>query len=134
MKNIVESRQGVAAEGDVRSVVILGATGSIADRRGNHFGAKGAFRVEAIAGGGIRSFGAARAQPRRKFAALADPRGYAELKDALAGSGIEPAAGDAAVVEAALRPADIVMGAIAGTAGVHRRSRHCPRTHRSPRE
>jgi len=30
-----------------------------------------------------------------KFAALADPRGYAELKDALAGSGIEPAAGDA---------------------------------------
>jgi 1-deoxy-D-xylulose-5-phosphate reductoisomerase len=53
-----------------------------------------------------------------KFAALADPRGYAELKDALAGSGIEPAAGDAAVVEAALRPADIVMGAIAGTAGV----------------
>jgi 1-deoxy-D-xylulose-5-phosphate reductoisomerase len=120
MKNIVESRQGVAAEGDVRSVVILGATGSIGRSTAEIIsGAKGAFRVEAIAGGRdpkalarlARNLGV-------KFAALADPRGYAELKDALAGSGIEPAAGDAAVVEAALRPADIVMGAIAGTAGV----------------
>ena len=120
MKNIVESQQGVAAEGDVRSVVILGATGSIGRSTAEIIsGANGAFRVEAIAGGRdpkalarlARNLGA-------KFAALADPRGYAELKDALAGSGIEPAAGDAAVVEAALRPADIVMGAIAGTAGV----------------
>ena len=120
MKNIVESRQGVAAEGDVRSVVILGATGSIGRSTAEIIsGANGAFRVEAIAGGRdpkalarlARNLGA-------KFAALADPGGYAELKDALAGSGIEPAAGDAAVVEAALRPADIVMGAIAGTAGV----------------
>ena len=45
-------------------------------------------------------------------------RGYAQLKEALAGTSIEPAAGEEAVVEAALRPADIVMGAIAGTAGV----------------
>jgi 1-deoxy-D-xylulose-5-phosphate reductoisomerase len=120
MKPISESRPGLAAERNVRSVVILGATGSIGRSTAEIIsGARGAFRVEAIAGGRdpkalaelARNLGA-------KFAALADPGGYAELRDALAGTGIEPAAGDAAVVEAALRPADIVMGAIAGTAGV----------------
>jgi 1-deoxy-D-xylulose-5-phosphate reductoisomerase len=120
MTNFSESRQGLAAEREVRSVVILGATGSIGRSTAEIIsGAGGAFRVEAVAGGRdpkalarlARTLGA-------KFAALADSRGYAELKDALAGTGIEPAAGDAAVIEAALRPADIVMGAIAGTAGV----------------
>ncbi|HUB64120.1 MAG TPA: 1-deoxy-D-xylulose-5-phosphate reductoisomerase [Methylocella sp.] len=121
MKNVLQSRnQEPAAEAEVRSVVILGATGSIGRSTAEIIsGAGGRFRVEAIAGGRdptalarlARDLGA-------KFAALADPRGYAELKDALAGTAIEPAAGDAAVVEAALRPADIVMGAIAGTAGV----------------
>lgn len=120
MKNVRHPRQGLAAEHEVRSVVILGATGSIGRSTAEIItGAGGAFRVEAVAGGRdpnalarlARNLGA-------KFAALADPRGYAELKDALAGTAIEPAAGDAAVVEAALRPADIVVGAIAGTAGV----------------
>jgi 1-deoxy-D-xylulose-5-phosphate reductoisomerase len=40
------------------------------------------------------------------------------LKEALAGSGIEVAAGPAAVVEAALRPAEWVMAAIVGAAGL----------------
>ncbi|HEV7910084.1 MAG TPA: 1-deoxy-D-xylulose-5-phosphate reductoisomerase, partial [Methylocella sp.] len=111
-------RQRPAAEREVRSVVILGATGSIGKSTAEIIaGAGGAFRVEAVAGGRdpqalarlARELGA-------KFAALADPRGYAQLKEALAGTSIEPAAGEEAVVEAALRPADIVMGAIAGTA------------------
>jgi 1-deoxy-D-xylulose-5-phosphate reductoisomerase len=113
-------RQSPVPERDVRSVVILGATGSIGRSTAEIIaGAGGAFRVEAIAGGRdpqalarlARELGA-------KFAALADPCGYAQLKEALAGTAIEPAAGAEAVVEAALRPADIVMGAIAGTAGV----------------
>ncbi len=120
MKNLIESRQDRVADRDIRSVVILGATGSIGRSTADIIsGSGGAFRVEAVAGGRdpmalarlARGLGV-------KFAALADPRGYADLKEALAGTGIEPAAGDAAVVEAALRPADIVMGAIAGTAGV----------------
>jgi 1-deoxy-D-xylulose-5-phosphate reductoisomerase len=103
-----------------RRVVILGATGSIGKSTAAIIaGAKGAFAVEAVAGGRdplalakvARALGA-------KFAALADPAGYKALKEALAGTEIEPAAGREAVVEAALRPADIVMGAIAGTAGV----------------
>jgi 1-deoxy-D-xylulose-5-phosphate reductoisomerase len=52
------------------------------------------------------------------FAAVADPAGYADLKAGLAGSGIESAAGAQAVIEAALRPADIVVAAIAGSAGL----------------
>jgi 1-deoxy-D-xylulose-5-phosphate reductoisomerase len=46
------------------------------------------------------------------------PSAYAELKDALAGSGIEAAAGEDALVEAATRPADWVMAAIAGAIGL----------------
>ncbi|MHB8885677.1 MAG: 1-deoxy-D-xylulose-5-phosphate reductoisomerase [Methylovirgula sp.] len=103
-----------------RSIVILGATGSIGKSTADIIaGAQEAFTVAAVAGGRdpialarvARDLGA-------KFAALADPSGYAELKDALAGSGIEAAAGPDAVIEAALHPSDMVMAAIAGTAGV----------------
>src|SRR5580693_7939827 len=120
MEKVMRLRQRPAAEREVRSVVILGATGSIGKSTAEIIaGAGGAFRVEAVAGGRdpqalarlARELGA-------KFAALADLSGYAQLKEALAGTSIEPAAGEEAVVEAALRPSDIVMGAIAGTAGV----------------
>ncbi len=103
-----------------RSVVILGATGSIGKSTADIIaGSNGALCVTAVAGGRdpialarvARDLGA-------QFAALADPAGYAELKQALAGTGIKPAAGRAAVIEAALHPAEIVMAAIAGTAGV----------------
>ncbi len=113
-------RPGLAAEHEARSVVILGATGSIGKSTAEIIaGSGGAFVVEAVAGGrdplelarAARELGA-------KFAALADPAGYAQLKEALAGTSIAPAAGANAVIEAALRPADIVMAAIAGTAGV----------------
>jgi 1-deoxy-D-xylulose-5-phosphate reductoisomerase len=42
----------------------------------------------------------------------------AELRDALSGTGIEVAAGQAALVEAAARPADWIMSAIVGAAGL----------------
>lgn len=41
-----------------------------------------------------------------------------ELRDALGGTGIEVAAGQAALVEAAARPADWIMSAIVGAAGL----------------
>jgi 1-deoxy-D-xylulose-5-phosphate reductoisomerase len=43
---------------------------------------------------------------------------YARLKEALAGTGIDVAAGRAAVIEAAARPSDWVMSAIVGAAGL----------------
>lgn len=58
-----------------------------------------------------REFGA-------QTAVIADEARYDELKEALAGSGVEAAAGRQALCEAASRPADIVMAAIVGCAGL----------------
>ncbi len=120
MKEVMQVQPELEAEHETRRVVILGATGSIGKSTAEIIsGAGGAFQVEAVAGGRdplalarlARQLGA-------KFAALADPAGYGQLKEALAGTAITPAAGDDAVIEAALRPTDLVMAAIAGTAGV----------------
>jgi 1-deoxy-D-xylulose-5-phosphate reductoisomerase len=53
-----------------------------------------------------------------RFAAIGDEKHYAKLKDALAGTKTEAAAGRAAVIEAAARPSDWVMSAIVGAAGL----------------
>lgn len=55
---------------------------------------------------------------RPDLAVVADESCHGALKDALAGTGIETAAGAAALVEAAQRPTDLVMAAIVGTAGL----------------
>ncbi len=120
MEQIVQLRKSATADIRSRSVVVLGATGSIGQSTAEIIaGSNGAFTVQAVAGG---RDGAALARVARrlgaKFAALADPEGYADLKEGLAGTSIEAAAGPQAVIAAALQPSDIVMGAIAGTAGV----------------
>ena len=103
-----------------RRVTILGATGSIGVSTADVVKHEpGLYGVEAVASGGnatqlaklARELGA-------RFAAVADPTHYGDLKEALAGSGIEPAAGASAVIEAAQRPADLVMAAISGTSGL----------------
>lgn len=62
------------------------------------------------------------AEQARKFrprvAVIGDVGLAGALKDALAGSGIETLAGPQAVLEAARRPAEIVMAAIVGAAGL----------------
>ena len=55
---------------------------------------------------------------RAKVAVVADPAAYAALKGALSGTGIEAAAGPQALCAAAQLPADIVMAAIVGAAGL----------------
>ncbi len=109
-----------AATGRSRVITILGATGSIGRSTADLLhAAPGAFSVAAVVGG--RDAEALAATAKRlgaSFAALADPRGYRALKDALSGTTIQAAAGPDAVTEAALHPSDLVMGAIAGTAGV----------------
>jgi len=110
----------ILAEPEIRSVTLLGATGSIGtstiDLLQRH---RGRYRVEAVTA--ARNAGTLATLARElgaRFAAVADPACYGELKDALAGSGIVAAAGDDAVVEAAQRPADWVCGAITGAAGL----------------
>ena len=103
-----------------RRLVILGATGSVGRSCAQVIaGAPGRFSVAAVAGG---RDGAALAKTalalKARFAAIADPSGYAALKAAVAGQGVEVAAGPEAVVEAALREADMVVAAIVGAAGL----------------
>lgn len=103
-----------------RSVVILGATGSIGRSTAQVLAlAPARYTVPAVAGGRDGA-GLARVaiELGAGFAAVADEAGYPALKGGLAGSGIEAAAGVEAVVEAATRPADLVIAAIAGTAGM----------------
>lgn len=103
-----------------RVVTVLGATGSIGRSTADILcGAGDRFTVAAIAGGrDPETLARMAVRLKASFAALADPAGYATLKAMLAGTGIVAAAGPDAVIEAALHPSDLVMGAIAGTAGV----------------
>src|SRR5215470_6846083 len=90
-----------------RSVTLLGATGSIGASTIDLLKRERArYRVEAVT---ANRNGAALARIARdlgsRYAAVADTKRYAELKEGLAGSGIEAAAGEVAIVEAAQRPA-----------------------------
>jgi 1-deoxy-D-xylulose-5-phosphate reductoisomerase len=99
-----------------RTVTLLGATGSIGSSTVDLLRQdSGRYHVEAVT---AHRNGAALArlarELRARFAAVADPAAYEELKAELSGTGIEAAAGPKAVVEAAQRPADWVMAAITG--------------------
>jgi 1-deoxy-D-xylulose-5-phosphate reductoisomerase len=104
-----------------RHITILGATGSVGRStlsliEENPDG----FIVEALtANRDVEKLAATARRVGAKLAVVADPGAYAELRNALSGSGIEVAAGPDAVIEAAGRPADLVMAAIVGAAGLH---------------
>ena len=101
-------------------VTILGATGSIGAstldllRRG-----RDRFEVVALAAKRDARWLAALAREfGAQFAVLADPSGYRELKEALAGERIEIAAGREGLLAAAQADTDVVVAAIAGAAGL----------------
>ncbi len=103
-----------------RRVTIFGATGSIGANTLDLIGRdREAFEVVALTGG--RNV-AALAQASRAFGAEVAVTAFDEclddLRDALFGSGVEAAAGENALIEAADRPADWVMSAIVGAAGL----------------
>jgi 1-deoxy-D-xylulose-5-phosphate reductoisomerase len=103
-----------------RSVTLLGATGSIGSSTADLLRRDpDRYAVEAVTAHHDASALARLARELgARFAAVADEAAYAELKSELAGSGIEVAAGAAAMVEAAQRPADWVMAAITGAASL----------------
>src|SRR5712672_1924820 len=103
-----------------RSVTILGATGSIGASTIDLIKrARSRYRVEALSANTNASALAALARElNARFAAIADPSAYDELKSALAGSGIAAGAGESGLIEAADRPAEWVIGAITGAAGL----------------
>ena len=107
-----------------RRITVLGATGSVgastldlmaqAEATGT-----GAFEVEALTGGAnIAKLAEQAMRWRPKLAVTADPARLNELRDALSGTDVAVAAGDAAIVEAATRPADWIMASIVGAAGL----------------
>lgn len=107
-----------------RRINVLGSTGSVGTstlelmEQAQATGS-GQFEVEALTGGGnvaLLAKQALRWKPR--IVVIADKRKLGDLRDALAGSGIEVAAGADAIVEAAARPADWTMASIVGAAGL----------------
>jgi 1-deoxy-D-xylulose-5-phosphate reductoisomerase len=104
----------------MKRITLLGATGSVGsstlDLIGRH---RDRFAIEAVTANGdaeglariARAFGA-------RFAAVANETAYPALRAALAGTGIEVAAGREAISAAAARSADLVLAAISGAAGV----------------
>ena len=107
-----------------RRVTVLGATGSVGTSTLDlmaqvEASGAGSFEVEALTGGANIARLAEQARRwRPRVAVTADATRLDELAQALAGTGIETAAGEAAVVEAASRPAAWVMASIVGVAGL----------------
>lgn len=105
---------------EVRSVTILGSTGSVGANTIDLISrSPESFVVDALSGNSNVTLLAEQAKAvRAKIAVVADENNYEDLKSALSGSGIEAAAGRNALIEAAQRPSDWVMAAIVGAAGL----------------
>jgi 1-deoxy-D-xylulose-5-phosphate reductoisomerase len=105
---------------DVRSITILGATGSIGASTVDLIKREPErYRVESIsARRNAAALGKIAREVGARHAVVADPAAYRDLKSALSGSRIEAAAGEEALIEAAQRPADWVMASISGSVGL----------------
>ncbi|HWZ38802.1 MAG TPA: 1-deoxy-D-xylulose-5-phosphate reductoisomerase [Bradyrhizobium sp.] len=116
----VPLRNNKTAASAVRSVTVLGATGSIGDSTMDLLrGARDRYRVEALtANGNVQGLAALAREFDARFVAVADASRFNELKEALAGTRTECGAGESAIIEAAARPADWVMAAVSGAAGL----------------
>ena len=106
--------------GNPRSVTVLGSTGSVGTQTIDLLAAEPErFQVKVLVAGRNTALLAQQAIAlRAEIAVVADPKGYAGLRDALAGTGIDVAAGPDAVNQAASVDADWTMAAITGAAGL----------------
>jgi 1-deoxy-D-xylulose-5-phosphate reductoisomerase len=104
----------------MRRISVFGATGSVGQNTLDLIRRRqGDFQVVALSGGhnieqlarDAREFGA-------EIAVTAHDECFETLKQALAGSGVEAAAGTEALAEVAARSTDLVMSAIVGAAGL----------------
>src|SRR5256885_11964059 len=116
----VPLRNNKAVAAAARTVTVLGATGSIGDSTMDLLrGARDRYEVEALtANSNVEALAKLAREFGARFAAIADPARLGELKEALAGTRTECGAGESAIIEAAARPADWVMAAVSGAAGL----------------
>lgn len=104
----------------MRTISVLGATGSVGEQtldliRRN----AGDWKVVALtANSNVAGLAKAAREFGAEVAVVADERHLDDLRDALAGTGIEAAAGRTALCEAASRPIDMTVAAIVGCAGL----------------
>ncbi|MGA7328381.1 MAG: 1-deoxy-D-xylulose-5-phosphate reductoisomerase [Rhodomicrobium sp.] len=119
-------KEGLALRGNSanppvkRRVSILGATGTIGQNTSELLSLNPArFQVVALTAqtnaGKLAELAIAL---EAEYAAVADPRLEEDLRRRLDGSGVECGAGPAALIEAASRPADLIMASIVGAAGL----------------
>ncbi|WP_299359393.1 1-deoxy-D-xylulose-5-phosphate reductoisomerase [uncultured Paracoccus sp.] len=106
----------------MRSVSVFGATGSVGESAFDllmRAGGSEAYHTVALTGGRnvARLAEMARAL-RAKIAVISDEALLGALRDALAGSDVQAAAGESAIDEAAQRPSDWTLSAIVGSAGL----------------
>jgi 1-deoxy-D-xylulose-5-phosphate reductoisomerase len=106
----------------MKAISVFGATGSIGESTFDLLMRQGgaeAYRTVALTGGrNVKRLAEMARALKAEVAVVADPECLSDLRDALAGTGTEAAAGPAALVEAADREADWVMSAIVGAAGL----------------
>ena len=103
-----------------RRVTVLGSTGSVGESTIDLISrAPERFKVAALtAHRNVVRLAAQARLLRPGLVVIGDPAKYAELKELMAGTGIEIAAGEDAVCDAAALPSDWVMAAIVGAAGL----------------
>lgn len=113
-------REALRPEPGQRRVTILGSTGSVGRNTIDIIARQpDAYAVEALTAHGNATLLIEQARMLKpRFVAIGDERHFGTVKAGLSGTGIEVAAGRAAVIEAAARPSDWVMSAIVGAAGL----------------
>lgn len=104
----------------VKSISILGATGSIGDSTSDVIeDNREAFTVQAlVANSDVEKLARRSIALRAKQAVVADDTHYEALKTALAGTGISVGAGRQAVLDCAREPVDLVVCAMVGAQGI----------------
>ena len=103
-----------------KTITILGSTGSVGKSTLDVVAANAdAFEIHTLTAQKNAAALAEQAKAAKaKHAVIGDEALYNELKDALSGTNIKPAAGRAAIIEAASAPVDCTMAAIVGMAGL----------------
>ena len=103
-----------------RRLSLFGATGSVGQSTLDLVRRDGeAWTIEVLsANSDVAELAKLAKEFRPAVAVIADAARYGELAEALAGTGIEAAAGADALIDAARMPTDLVMAAIVGTAGL----------------
>lgn len=121
--NVIAARAASPASSTapaMRRISVLGATGSIGESTLDLVArTPGMFDIVALtAQRNVGRLAELAIAHRASVAVIGEPALYPELKDHLSGTGIVAASGPAAILEAAAMPADCVMAAIVGAAGL----------------